>query len=101
METTQSYIKRCLQFFSSYPTYEEWKLLILTTFETLFLCSYPTYEEWKQIFVQKRGKNPLCSYPTYEEWKQETVGIDIPVLDLEGSYPTYEEWKLYNTSKFK
>ena len=31
----------------SYPTYEEWKLILLFVFVKIFLGSYPTYEEWK------------------------------------------------------
>ena len=33
---------------SSYPTYEEWKLVLPTIITLLKLSSYPTYEEWKR-----------------------------------------------------
>ena len=35
-------------FLSSYPTYEEWKLLSHLLSLLLLLRSYPTYEEWKR-----------------------------------------------------
>ena len=53
--------------------------------------SYPTYEEWKLTIMLFNPFCVTCSYPTYEEWKQEKEDI-IDVLD-DSSYPTYEEWK--------
>ena len=54
--------------------------------------SYPTYEEWKQLILIKIFKSISCSYPTYEEWKP---GVSsIATKKSPRSYPTYEEWKL-------
>ena len=55
--------------FSSYPTYEEWKLLTTIDFVYANKGSYPTYEEWKPILIYSTTEFWESSYPTYEEWK--------------------------------
>jgi len=35
-------------------------------------CSYPTYEEWKPVIIATIPLSLGCSYPTYEEWKRKT-----------------------------
>ena len=54
---------------SSYPTYEEWKLVQKKVAFSTFLRSYPTYEEWKHLEEVLAPESFLRSYPTYEEWK--------------------------------
>ena len=45
----------------SYPTYEEWKLSVLTlTNLAKWLGSYPTYEEWKPRLTTEVS-HPLVS----------------------------------------
>ena len=38
---------RLVSLFSSYPTYEEWKLEDIKKLKEIEDGSYPTYEEWK------------------------------------------------------
>jgi len=57
-------------FSGSYPTYEEWKLIIPPHKYLSTLSSYPTYEEWKLFNGSIFHNFILSSYPTYEEWKQ-------------------------------
>ena len=87
--------------------------------KVILMSSYPTYEEWKLLFSNNCDivSNMFLSYL----WGMETniyiktrVGLDIPFLSyLWGmetsinstykplrsisSYPTYEEWKLYQS----
>jgi len=56
--------------YSSYPTYEEWKLNVIYWTSYKKISSYPTYEEWKLASLKYQSLFILCSYPTYEEWKQ-------------------------------
>jgi len=51
METLRDDCEFKFPYFSSYPTYEEWKLLLKSNILHLQICgSYPTYEEWKLCF---------------------------------------------------
>jgi len=36
---------------------------------SVYLSSYPTYEEWKLILKKGLTEEQAGSYPTYEEWK--------------------------------
>jgi len=40
-------------------------------------CSYPTYEEWKLLIKLLLLKKMKRSYPTYEEWKLVDNPADI------------------------
>jgi len=102
-----------VQHHRSYRTYEEWKLIITTTDQTISVSSYRTYEEWKPMNKNRRavcwrvltvpmrnGNNDKCenekmkrksSYRTYEEWK--LVTISVALNTGKSSYRTYEEWK--------
>jgi len=62
-----------------------------------FSGSYPTYEEWKLIIPPHKYLSTLSSYPTYEEWKLFNGSIFHNFIL--SSYPTYEEWKLSRNSK--
>jgi len=48
METGEEWALNGAVLNSSYPTYEEWKPLLLFNSSNLYPRSYPTYEEWKQ-----------------------------------------------------
>ena len=50
--------------FSSYPTYEEWKLQDLVASFYAHTSSYPTYEEWKHENVSYfyKGGEEFLSY---------------------------------------
>jgi len=42
----------------------------------IFFSSYPTYEEWKlRSNSPNRPRGSSGSYPTYEEWKQEALKL--------------------------
>ena len=60
--------------YSSYPTYEEWKLPKNLKPDRFLECSYPTYEEWKQFNIFPASVPFRGSYPTYEEWKRNLYG---------------------------
>jgi len=49
METMYWKVKR-LSKTSSYRTYEEWKLNIITKIKKGVIGSYRTYEEWKRLY---------------------------------------------------
>ena len=50
METNTNIFEKFFHIIGSYPTYEEWKRIIVWTVSSLNISSYPTYEEWKQHF---------------------------------------------------
>jgi len=78
--------------FSSYPTYEEWKLYFPFNSSNIIIPrSYPTYEEWKLFMKKRNKKEEKGSYPTYEEWKRSKNCSFL--YSPASSYPTYEEWK--------
>ena len=105
-----------LQHLSSYPTYEEWKHNISSSFQAYYQGSYPTYEEWKpkvdilSWFSPSLFLSYLWGMETqthlYMEilwlkwflsylWGMETPFVCLkPSLIIPCSYPTYEEWKL-------
>jgi len=54
---------------SSYRTYEEWKLDLLSNGTFSASSSYRTYEEWKHKIDNIDNVGSYSSYRTYEEWK--------------------------------
>ena len=99
--------------FSSYPTYEEWKLQDLVASFYAHTSSYPTYEEWKHENVSYfyKGGEEFLSYLWGMEtkhkrkkrssnttflsylWGMETGSVLLRGILPLRSYPTYEEWK--------
>ena len=100
---------------SSYPTYEEWKLVLFAPLlPVLLVLILPmrngNFQKFQYIYRHRHS-----SYPTYEEWKLFFMffffwflfrvlilpmrngnvlfmcGFTVTVVR---SYPTYEEWKL-------
>ena len=58
-----------IELFSSYRTYEEWKLECEHLYHPHFFGSYRTYEEWKRVKSLDEFYEHASSYRTYEEWK--------------------------------
>ena len=54
----------------SYPTYEEWKLVInySSIFDALDVLILPM-RNGNKYFVKNKNAEIYGSYPTYEEWK--------------------------------
>ena len=71
METGMGCAIDYIHFFSSYPTYEEWKRIKLPCVYTKIVCSYPTYEEWK-LSISKLFLSTITSFLSYL-WGMETV----------------------------
>ena len=69
METPPRIQNHQTHLYSSYPTYEEWKLALSCTSKLWTQRSYPTYEEWKLFPASCFVSCSISSYPTYEEWK--------------------------------
>ena len=55
METIVNGFVNCHSY-SSYPTYEEWKLKLVIDYILKYSSSYPTYEEWKHNANEKEKK---------------------------------------------
>ena len=105
----------CLPFvrFSSYRTYEEWKLLHFFLGSEVIHCSYRTYEEWKPSLSRVSISSTIEFLPYL--WGMETLlnssvvrwvikflpylwGMETAIREIWnmcsiGSYRTYEEWK--------
>ena len=57
-------------YFSSYPTYEEWKLLLRSDkMEKIIVLILPMRNGNIPTVKINMVTNIFCSYPTYEEWK--------------------------------
>ncbi len=68
METTTHFSIYIINF-SSYRTYEEWKLNKWEHGTPTLPRSYRTYEEWKLFSGSSIPLKKISSYRTYEEWK--------------------------------
>jgi len=92
METSKEFRFNTFGFFSSYPTYEEWKLFSITKTPAIAYCSYPTYEEWKPNSNWDNIELTSLSFLSYL-WGMETNKLNSLRKSFFRSYPTYEEWK--------
>jgi len=77
--------------FSSYPTYEEWKLVDRAKMKEAGVVLILPMRNGNSISSLPSTSIKSRSYPTYEEWKPHS-GIFSP-NHFTSSYPTYEEWK--------
>ena len=68
METRLNRINT-LSFQSSYPTYEEWKLLYYMYFVKRFMVLILPMRNGNKVSFNPNDELDLRSYPTYEEWK--------------------------------
>jgi len=82
-----------INFFGSYPTYEEWKLCLLFITKTQVRVLILPMRNGNQKAVEiVNDRYTIRSYPTYEEWKLSSLSLFILSTPF-CSYPTYEEWK--------
>ena len=96
METLGNFFQlswSCSFQFLSYLWGMETTLLLLLLLLFLFVRSYPTYEEWKQLIIKRKIYN-VKMFLSYL-WGMET-NFSYSKLSssiIFRSYPTYEEWK--------
>ncbi len=74
-----------------YPTYEEWKLLLIYLFTVQIYLFILPMRNGNITAREKLEKDQEAFYPTYEEWK--LISIAAFISSIETFYPTYEEWK--------
>ena len=54
MKTWKICVYQAKTLFGLYPTFKEWKLIMLLAAEIIICCLYPTFKEWKRISLNNR-----------------------------------------------